>query len=113
MFVVNGLITCYARLEELGLARKLFDQVQERDIVSWNSMIAGYSQCDGISYGCMIFGYMNHGFVDEALELFREMKNPGLSTWNSLISGLVQNNHHGCVREFLHEMQVMGFKPNS
>ncbi|KAI3890358.1 hypothetical protein MKW92_037557 [Papaver armeniacum] len=63
LFVVNGLITCYARLGELGLARKLFDQMQERDIVSWNSMISGYSQC---------------GFYEDCLILFKEMECLGL-----------------------------------
>ncbi|RZC83854.1 hypothetical protein C5167_046635 [Papaver somniferum] len=63
LFVVNGLITCYARLGELSLARKLFDQMQERDIVSWNSIISGYSQC---------------GFYEDCLILFKEMECLGL-----------------------------------
>ena len=29
--------------------------------------------------------YMAYGFVDKAMALFREIKNPGLSTWNALI----------------------------
>ncbi|KAI4349232.1 hypothetical protein L6164_009849 [Bauhinia variegata] len=42
--VVNSLITYYSRCDKLGLARTIFDTMPNRDLVSWNSMIAGYSQ---------------------------------------------------------------------
>ena len=58
IFVANALITCYSRCDELGLARILFDRMSVRDIVSWNSMIAGYSQ---------------GGFYEECKELYKEM----------------------------------------
>nr|XP_010937762.1 pentatricopeptide repeat-containing protein At2g37310 [Elaeis guineensis] len=44
LFVSNGLITLYARTDDLTSARKLFDAMPQRDIISWNSMISGYSQ---------------------------------------------------------------------
>ncbi|XP_030924272.1 pentatricopeptide repeat-containing protein At2g37310 [Quercus lobata] len=58
IFVVNALITQYSRCDEIGFARTVFDRMSERDIVSWNSMIAGYSQA---------------GFYEECKELYREM----------------------------------------
>ncbi|XP_074319652.1 pentatricopeptide repeat-containing protein At2g37310 [Silene latifolia] len=58
LFVVNGLITYYSRCDELGLARKVFDLMRKRDIVSWNSMIGGYS---------------HGGCYDECLKLFKLM----------------------------------------
>ena len=60
IFVSNGLITYYSKCEEFGLARKVFDKMIERDIVSWNSMISGYSQ---------------GGFYEECKALYREMVN--------------------------------------
>ncbi|RZB72379.1 pentatricopeptide repeat-containing protein At2g37310 [Glycine soja] len=44
IFVLNALITCYCRCDEVWLARHVFDGMSERDIVTWNAMIGGYSQ---------------------------------------------------------------------
>ncbi|KAL0289373.1 UNVERIFIED_CONTAM: Pentatricopeptide repeat-containing protein [Sesamum calycinum] len=56
---------------------------------------------------------MVHGFIDEAMKIFGEMKNPGLSTWNAVISGRVQNNQYDKVLDLVRQMQAFGFKPNS
>ncbi|XP_050382365.1 pentatricopeptide repeat-containing protein At2g37310 [Argentina anserina] len=58
VFVANCLMTYYSRCDEVGMARCLFDRMPERDTVSWNSMIAGYSQA---------------GYYGECKELYREM----------------------------------------
>lgn len=63
IFVANALVTFYTRCDEAGLARIVFDRMPERDIVSWNSMIAGYSQC---------------GYYKECKELYREMLKLGV-----------------------------------
>ncbi|XP_039115195.1 pentatricopeptide repeat-containing protein At1g08070, chloroplastic-like [Dioscorea cayenensis subsp. rotundata] len=59
-FVLNSLIHMYSVCGLLGHARKAFDLAPDfaRDLVSWNSMISGYSQS-------------NH--CDEALQVFCEM----------------------------------------
>nr|GMC61286.1 pentatricopeptide repeat-containing protein At2g34400 [Ipomoea batatas] len=61
--VRHSVITMYSRFGKLGYARKVFDEMTERDLVSWNSMISGYSQM---------------GYVREAVELFGEMRNQGV-----------------------------------
>ena len=42
--VLNALVTCYCRCGRIEIARKVFDEMTERDIVTWNAMIGGYSQ---------------------------------------------------------------------
>ncbi|GAB2294053.1 hypothetical protein Dimus_028269 [Dionaea muscipula] len=58
LYVSNAMITFYSRCEEMGLTRKVFDSMRERDIVSWNSMISGYAQ---------------GGFYEDCVKLYRTM----------------------------------------
>lgn len=41
VFVVNGLIGMYGRCGEMGCARKAFDGLELKDLVSWNLLLAG------------------------------------------------------------------------
>ena len=63
LYVANALIDMYARLNVLGKARNLFDNLPHRDIVSGNTIISGYS---------------SNGYWEEALDLFKELRNFGL-----------------------------------
>ncbi|PKA54798.1 Pentatricopeptide repeat-containing protein [Apostasia shenzhenica] len=56
--VRNTLLDAYAKNGDLGLARKVFDEMPVRDVVSWNSMIAVYAQ---------------NGLSAEALNLYSDM----------------------------------------
>lgn len=61
--VNHSLITMYSKCSELGYAWKVFDEICDKDLVSWNSMISGYSRM---------------GFAQEAVRLFMEMRKQGL-----------------------------------
>ncbi|XP_020108663.1 pentatricopeptide repeat-containing protein At2g37310 [Ananas comosus] len=58
LFVANGLVTLYARADDPASARRVFDAIPRKDIVSWNAMISGYSQS---------------GRYDACLVLYRDM----------------------------------------
>ncbi|KAI5083700.1 hypothetical protein GOP47_0003443, partial [Adiantum capillus-veneris] len=60
----SALIDMYANCGALGKAKEVFDRLCARDTVSWTALIAVYCQ---------------HGHVKEALDLFEEMEEEGLS----------------------------------
>ncbi|PIN05885.1 hypothetical protein CDL12_21578 [Handroanthus impetiginosus] len=62
LFISNALIDMYARCNELGLAREVFDGMPHRDIVSWNSLISGYT---------------SNGYFKEALEIYNQLRMDG------------------------------------
>lgn len=63
VFVGAALIDMYAKCGCVGNAREVFDKIEERDAVLWNSMLAAYSQ---------------NGHPDESLALCNEMALAGL-----------------------------------
>eukprot|EP00257_Ricinus_communis_P016379 XP_015574542.1 pentatricopeptide repeat-containing protein At2g33760 [Ricinus communis] len=62
VYVQAALVACYAKSGDLGNARKVFDKMRERSVVSWNSIISGYEQ---------------NGFGREAIRLFKKMREEG------------------------------------
>ncbi|KAK4561958.1 hypothetical protein RGQ29_004705, partial [Quercus rubra] len=56
--VLNSLIGAYGKCNLIELAWKFFDGMERRDVVSWSTMIAGFTYC---------------GKPDEAIAVFQEM----------------------------------------
>ncbi|OMP06483.1 hypothetical protein COLO4_08105 [Corchorus olitorius] len=68
--MAHSLITMYARCGELDSARKVFDEISERDLVSWNSMISGCSRMGYASEAVWLFGKMREeGIVPDEMTL--------------------------------------------
>ncbi|XP_078444471.1 tetratricopeptide repeat (TPR)-like superfamily protein isoform X2 [Wolffia australiana] len=44
IFVGNAVIYMYAKLNDMVNARSVFEQMPRRDLISWNTLIAGYAQ---------------------------------------------------------------------
>ncbi|XP_052196742.1 putative pentatricopeptide repeat-containing protein At3g01580 [Diospyros lotus] len=103
-FVVASLIELYSKCGSLDNAVKVFENVDDKDLVIWSSMVAGY----GI-----------HGRGDEALKLLYQMvKNSPVKPNNILfLSALFACSHAGLVEEGvkLFDMMVNGYqlKPDS
>ncbi|CAN0920655.1 Pentatricopeptide repeat-containing protein At4g13650 [Linum grandiflorum] len=62
-YVCNALVTLYSRLGKFISAEQVFSQLQQKDGVSYNSLISGLAQ---------------QGFSDRALDLFEKMQLEGL-----------------------------------
>lgn len=63
LFVQAALVSFYSKCNELGVAQKVFDEMPQRTLVAWNSMISGYEQ---------------NGLADKAITLFYKMRDSGV-----------------------------------
>ena len=62
--VSNAIADAYAKCELLEDARKVFDRMEERDIVSWTTLVAAYSQCSQYAEALFTFSKMKEeGFI--------------------------------------------------
>lgn len=62
-FVSCALIDMYGKCDRLEEAQWIFDEMPEKSVVAWNSIIAGYAL---------------HGYSEEALDLYYEMQSAGV-----------------------------------
>ncbi|XP_052180117.1 pentatricopeptide repeat-containing protein At5g59600 [Diospyros lotus] len=100
-FVNSALIDMYSKCRQIEKARRVFDLMEESDVVALNAMVSGYVQ---------------HGFVKEALCLVEKMQaagvKPNVITWNTLIAGFSQAADDSMVSEMFQLMQASGVEPD-
>ncbi|KAH0468986.1 hypothetical protein IEQ34_002218 [Dendrobium chrysotoxum] len=79
LILETSLVDFYVKNGELEYGRRMFDRMEARNVVSWNSLIRGYSQA---------------GQNEEALKQFQTMRRDGVApdeyTLPALLSGAVQ-----------------------
>ena len=62
VFVANALIAMYARFGKMGKAANIFYSMNDRDAISWNSVLSGFVQ---------------NGLYNEALQFYHYMRDSG------------------------------------
>ncbi|KAH0918619.1 hypothetical protein HID58_026279 [Brassica napus] len=107
-FIGDQLVGCYLRLGHEVCAEKLFDEMPERDLVSWNSLISGFSgrghlgKClKGLSkmmrsdevkvVNALINWYGKAGDLSSSCKLFEELSVKNVVSWNTMIVVYLQN----------------------
>nr|POE87011.1 pentatricopeptide repeat-containing protein, chloroplastic [Quercus suber] len=73
-FVLNALVDMYAKCGDIVKARKVFDKIASRDLVSWNAILTGY---------------VRHGLLVEALAIFDQMLQEGYEPDSVAISTML------------------------
>ncbi|KAF8401571.1 hypothetical protein HHK36_012515 [Tetracentron sinense] len=127
-YLMNSLHHCYVLSDQLRDARNVFDEMPQRDIVSFNSMIHGYTKSGDmvsairvfekvpnpnvITRTAMVVGFFRCGNVLAARRVFEEMPERDLVSWNAIILGYVQNRNPTEALQFFRRMQIESFKPN-
>eukprot|EP01018_Ginkgo_biloba_P030203 Gb_04430 [translate_table: standard] len=74
VFVASALVDMYAKCGSIEIAREIFDKMSQRNVVSCNAMIAGYSQS-------------RRG--DEALKVYRQMQLDGMKPDSTTVTSVL------------------------
>lgn len=89
IYVQNALVDMYAKSGDLHTAQELFDQVHNKNVVTWTSMVSAYA---------------NHGLIECAEKIFDQMPMKNLVSWNSMISCYVREGHCRKAQDLFYKM---------
>ncbi|XP_048496850.1 putative pentatricopeptide repeat-containing protein At3g49142 [Beta vulgaris subsp. vulgaris] len=134
LFVGNGLIAMYGKCGCLMDARKVVNEMPVRDVVSWNSMVAGYVQrghfddalnvcremelmklnADAGTMASLLPAVSNTSsdnvvFVEE---MFEKMAKKSLVSWNVMIAVYVKNSMAAEAIDLYSQMEASGIEPD-
>ncbi|KAF5957392.1 hypothetical protein HYC85_004617 [Camellia sinensis] len=120
VFVANCLIDMYGKCGYVKEAIWVFNEITDKDIISWNSIIAASARNrkleqavsffhqmpnpDIISYNELINGIAQFGNMDDATGILSNMPNPNSSSWNSIITGYVNRDQAREALDFFSNM---------
>ncbi|CAH8392008.1 unnamed protein product [Eruca vesicaria subsp. sativa] len=97
VFVSTNLLHMYCVCSCLEDARKLFDGMPERNLVTWNVMLNGYSK---------------GGLIEQAKELFDQISEKDIVSWGTMVDGCLRKNQLEEALVFYKEMLRRGLKPS-
>ncbi|KAK6921952.1 E motif [Dillenia turbinata] len=83
-YIETSLIDMYAKCGALEIARRVFDNMEERSVVSWSAMIAGYGM---------------HGQINDAISLFSQMVELGIKPNEITFMNILSACSHTCFVE--------------
>ncbi|KAI3732700.1 hypothetical protein L1987_63907 [Smallanthus sonchifolius] len=101
-YTANNLIGGYVKNQQLQIAHNLFDEIPQRDTVSWNSIITGY---------------VNYGVIESTWAVLKRMKHCGFCfdgyTFGSILKAVASNEClfagqqvHACIVKTGYEQNV-------
>ncbi|RZR89366.1 hypothetical protein BHM03_00017069 [Ensete ventricosum] len=95
--IQNSLIEMYTKCDDLIGAHCLFDEMAERDVISWNMLITAHARL---------------GQMRKARALFDTMPKRSVVSWTALISGYTSIGCYSDAIEVFHKMQLEGLEPD-
>ncbi|KAG8644245.1 hypothetical protein MANES_11G110600v8 [Manihot esculenta] len=105
--IQNSLLCMYAD-DDMECARNMFDEMREKDVISWSVMIGGYVRSLEAQTGLQMFQEMVSNPAIEPDEVTMEMSRRNDVSWNCMISGLVLNENYSEALSVISSMQQEG-----
>ncbi|KAJ8639558.1 hypothetical protein MRB53_016252 [Persea americana] len=96
---MTAVVTMYAKYRQIEDARRMFDRIPERDLVTWNAIISGaihgYAVRDGFELllnvsTALVDMYAKCSLIGIAKLVFDRMRVKNVVSWNSMIDGYAQ-----------------------
>ncbi|XP_039121331.1 pentatricopeptide repeat-containing protein At1g14470-like isoform X1 [Dioscorea cayenensis subsp. rotundata] len=127
-YIRNSVLCYYAKYGPFLCALSLFDEMPDRGIVDWNSMLSGFwkwsSKEDAckvfdempernvVSWTVMVSGLARAGELEEARRVFELMPERSVVSWNAVLSGYVKNGLPDECLFLFNKMMNSGVRPN-
>ncbi|EOA39739.1 hypothetical protein CARUB_v10008385mg [Capsella rubella] len=100
-FVQGSLFHMYMRCGRMGDARKVFDRMFEKDVVTCSALLCGYAR---------------KGCLEEVVRILSGMENSGIEpnivSWNGILSGFNRSGYHREAVIMFQKMHLCGFSPD-
>ncbi|KAL2492954.1 Pentatricopeptide repeat-containing protein [Abeliophyllum distichum] len=128
LFVATTLISMYAECGHVLFSRKVFDEIPDPNVVTWNAMVTAFIRCNDIvgaervfdlmpvkgldSYNLMLAGYTKIGELKKARRVFMEMPMKDEVSWSTIIVGCAHSGRFDEAFGFFRELQRVNMRPN-
>ncbi|KAL4030477.1 hypothetical protein IC575_008714 [Cucumis melo] len=128
LFVQTALVDFYSKLEKLSEARKVFDEMCERDAFAWTTMVSALARVGDMdtarklfeemperntaTWNTMIDGYARLGNVESAELLFNQMPTKDIISWTTMITCYSQNKQYQDALAIYSETRLNGIIPD-
>ncbi|XP_044507772.1 pentatricopeptide repeat-containing protein At2g21090 [Mangifera indica] len=97
LVISSSVLDSYAKCGEMNSARRLFEEMQVRDVLAWTALVSGYAKW---------------GDMESARELFNEMPEKNPVSWTALIAGYARNGFGRDALELFSKMIVLHVRPD-
>ncbi|KAI4373532.1 hypothetical protein MLD38_011651 [Melastoma candidum] len=121
--VGNSLIDMYAKCRDIESAKQVFNEMEKRDLLSWNSFMSGCVlndllreavellprmrldvEPDIVTWNTVMDAYCRMGCFEEARSIMKEIAEPSIISWTTLISGYLRVGKHKASLEVFRSM---------